>query len=85
VHAVAVSLRIPVAVSQIVFDAAVKAFESPGFVFFVLEAIVFVQAIIFLIVSLTKERLEVQLRLTATVDPLSGLPNRRALLEHFSS
>jgi diguanylate cyclase (GGDEF)-like protein len=81
VHAVAVSLRIPVAVSQIVSDAAVKAFESPGFVFFVSEAIVFVQAIIFLIVSLTKERLEVQLRLTATVDPLSGLPNRRALLD----
>ena len=49
--------------------------------FFLVEAIAFVQAVVFLLVSLTKERLEVQLRWTAMVDPLSGLPNRLALLD----
>ncbi|MDP2356229.1 MAG: GGDEF domain-containing protein [Beijerinckiaceae bacterium] len=81
VHAVVSSLRIPVAVSQIVSDATVEAYASTTFVFFMIEAIAFVQALVFLLVSLTKERLEVQLRWTATIDPLSGLPNRRALLD----
>ena len=84
VHAFVASLRVPVAFSQIVSDASVKAYEGPAFVFFMVEAIVFVQAIVFLLVSLTKERLEVQLRLNATIDPLSGLPNRRALLDSGS-
>lgn len=82
VHAAVASLRIPVAISQIVSDAPVKAYQSPAFVLFMLEAIAFVQALVFLLVSLTKDRLELQLRLTATIDPLSGLPNRRALLDN---
>ena len=81
VHAIVASLRIPFAISQIVVDAPIEAYQSPAFVFFIVEAIAFVQAFIFLLVSLTKERLELQLRLAATIDPLSGLPNRRALLE----
>ena len=81
VHAMVASLRVPVAFSQIASDATTKAYDGPAFVFFMLEAIVFVQAIVFLLVSLTKERLEFRLRCTAMIDPLSELPNRRALLD----
>ena len=46
-----------------------------------LEAAVFIQVIAFLMVSLTKERVESRLRAAALTDSLTGLGNRRAFFE----
>jgi diguanylate cyclase (GGDEF)-like protein len=46
-----------------------------------LEALVAIQLVAFLMVSLTKERVESQLREAALCDPLTGLGNRRAFFQ----
>ncbi len=46
-----------------------------------LETVIFIQVVAFLFVSLTKERVESQLRSAALTDPLTGLGNRRAFFE----
>jgi diguanylate cyclase (GGDEF)-like protein len=79
VHAAAISLRVPLALSEM--NAAAQAFRSAWFGPVALESIVFVQVIAVLVVSLTKERVEQQLRDAARTDALTGLANRRALLE----
>jgi diguanylate cyclase (GGDEF)-like protein len=78
-HAVATSLRVPIALSEMA--AATQAYRSVWFGPVALESIVFVQVIGVLLVSLTKERLEARLRDAARTDALTGLANRRALLE----
>jgi len=82
-HAVAVLARIPVAIADMSDPAA--PFERPWFGPVALEAIVFAQMGAFLIVALTKSRVEAQLRSAALTDPLTGLPNRRAMFERGTS
>jgi diguanylate cyclase (GGDEF)-like protein len=78
VHSAMVVLRIPLVIAEMGKRPTVP-FTSPSFDLMALEALIFAQAIAFLVVSLTKERLEAQLRTAALTDPLTGLSNRRAL------
>ena len=78
-HAVAVSVRIPVALAGA--PGSALDFTSPWFTPMALEAIVFVQIVALLLLSLTKERAEARLSKIALTDPLTGLANRRAFFD----
>ena len=79
VHAVFVALRIPLTLA--VADDLPGVYQAAWFGMAALEAIVFSQVIAVLMVSLTKERVEKRLNAAALTDALTGLANRRALLE----
>jgi diguanylate cyclase (GGDEF)-like protein len=79
VHGIAVTLRIPVGIWA--NDPASAPLRGVFVTPIALEAVVFIQVFAFLLVSLAKERVEAQLRVTALTDALTGLPNRRALLD----
>ena len=76
IHAIVVLLRIPAAFSEAALSPA--DFGGKWFAPMALEALVFVQALALLMVSLTKERAEARLRTIALTDALTGLANRRA-------
>ncbi|MFM9861597.1 GGDEF domain-containing protein [Pseudoxanthobacter sp. M-2] len=79
VHAVFVALRIPLTLTTV--DDLPGVYQAAWFGMAALEAIVFSQVIAVLMVSLTKERVEKRLNAAALTDALTGLANRRALLE----
>jgi diguanylate cyclase (GGDEF)-like protein len=79
VHAVFVVLRIPLTLTTA--DDLPGVYQAAWFGMAALEAIVFSQVIAVLMVSLAKERVERRLNAAALTDALTGLANRRALLE----
>jgi diguanylate cyclase (GGDEF)-like protein len=79
VHAVFVALRIPLALATP--GDLPGVYQATWFGPAALETIVFAQVIAVLVVSLTKERVERRLNVAALTDALTGLANRRALLE----
>jgi diguanylate cyclase (GGDEF)-like protein len=85
VHAVALLARIPVVVIGYVNGGIAVPFEDPSFSWFAIESAVFVYALAVLMVALVKERIETGLRAAALTDPLTGLPNRRALFDRANS
>ncbi len=80
VHSAMLLVRIPLAMSEM-HHHPVVAFASLSFDLMAIEAMIFAQSIAFLFISLTKERVEAQLRHAALTDSLTGLSNRRALFE----
>lgn len=80
VHAGFIILRIPLALDTP--GELPGIYQAQWFAPVALEAIVFAQVIAVLMVSLTKERVEKRLNAAALTDALTGLANRRALLEH---
>ncbi|MCW5718860.1 MAG: GGDEF domain-containing protein [Bauldia sp.] len=85
VHAAAVLCRIPIAVIGYVNGGIAVPFEDPSFSWFAIESSIFVYALAVLMVTLVKERIETRLRAAALTDPLTGLPNRRALFDRANS
>jgi diguanylate cyclase (GGDEF)-like protein len=79
VHSVIVLLRIPFVLLW--HSTAASSFDTVWFGPAALEGVIFIQVIAFLMVSLTKERLEARLRAAALTDSLTGLGNRRAFVE----
>ena len=79
VHVGFVLMRIPFVLTD---DVAGISFSGAGwFGFAALEALIVIQLVAFLMVSLTKERVESRLRDAAHTDALTGLGNRRAFFE----
>jgi diguanylate cyclase (GGDEF)-like protein len=79
-HAAIVLMRIPVVVLD--DGAGIAGFAlTPWFGIATLEAMIFIQVMAFLMVSLVKERVESRLRTAALTDSLTGLANRRAFFE----
>jgi diguanylate cyclase (GGDEF)-like protein len=79
VHAIFVFLRVPLILSD--GHTGVSMTDAGWFGLSMLEAVVFIQVSSFLMVSLTKERVEEKLRNAAHTDQLTGLGNRRAFFE----
>ena len=79
VHGMFVLFRIPLILTDDVHGILVGT--AGWFGFATLEAVVFIQLSAFLMVSLTKERVERRLRDVAHTDQLTGLGNRRAFFE----
>ena len=72
-----VLVRIPAVILEVTPDTRYFA-DSSWFAFSMLESAIFVQIMSFLMISLTKERVESRLSDAALTDPLTGLGNRRA-------
>lgn len=79
VHTAAVLLRIPVAFFEV--DTISLNFDNRWFAPMAIETLIFMQVLALLLLSLTKERAEANLRQAALTDPLTGLANRRAFFE----
>jgi diguanylate cyclase (GGDEF)-like protein len=57
------------------------AFESVWLTALSLEALLFTISISFILLAMAKERIELQHRADALIDPLTGIGNRRAIIE----
>ncbi|MGU3494391.1 GGDEF domain-containing protein [Xanthobacteraceae bacterium A53D] len=79
VHGVFVLLRVPV-ILELVPDG-MAPMQSQWMGVALIEPMVMVQMTAILLIALTKERLEMRLRLAAQTDALTGLYNRRAFFE----
>lgn len=67
--------------------AQTQVFESVWMTVLSFEALLFTIAIAFILLAMAKERIEYLHRTAALLDPLTGIPNRRAFLEgcnHFT-
>jgi diguanylate cyclase (GGDEF)-like protein len=76
---VALSLRLP-AVTLAPLTATHDFFRSPSFAVMAFGTVLFTITFAFLLLSMTKERGELRHKTAASVDPLTGLANRRAFL-----
>jgi diguanylate cyclase (GGDEF)-like protein len=81
-YAASLIARIPVTLSPL-FDAG-SAMEGISLALIALGTLLFSVVVSFLLLNMTKERTELQHKINATVDPLSGVANRRAFLDGAS-
>lgn len=82
-HGFAILLRLPFIFTD--GEPGISLSGTDWFGWATLEAVVFIQLTAFLMVTLTKERVEAQLRDAADTDALTGLANRRAFFERAAS
>ncbi|MCC6779732.1 MAG: GGDEF domain-containing protein [Hyphomicrobiales bacterium] len=72
--------RIPATYVSPFLDAG-QLLDGPVFALLAFAGLLFTLVMSFLLLNLTKERTELQHKINASVDPLSGVANRRAFLE----
>lgn len=78
-HAVLFPIRAPLALSlPLPFGSAPGSFWSTILIF---APMFYALTLVFLLTALTKERAELHHRQAATIDPLTGIPNRRGFYE----
>jgi diguanylate cyclase (GGDEF)-like protein len=79
-HGALFLLRTPLS-TIVPWAAQTQVFESVWMTVLSFEALLFTIAIAFILLAMAKERTEYLHRTAALIDPLTGIPNRRAFLE----
>lgn len=79
-HAVFFPIRIPTVMS-LSFPLGMPAAHNGFTSLLIFTPLLYAFALVFLLMALTKERAELRQRYAATIDPLTGIPNRRGFSE----
>ena len=79
-HVVLFPIRAPYLMSM-PFPLASPSFGTQSSSLLLFAPLLYAFALVFLLMALTKERAESNQRYAATIDPLTGIPNRRGLCE----
>ncbi len=79
-HGALFLLRTPLS-AVLPWAAQAQVFESVWMTVLSFEALLFTIAIAFILLAMAKERTEYRHRTASLIDPLTGIPNRRAFLE----
>ncbi|HWK87474.1 MAG TPA: GGDEF domain-containing protein [Xanthobacteraceae bacterium] len=80
-HACLFMLRIPIALSVGVSGEHSSILNSSWLPILLLESLLYVIAFAFIMMAMSKERLELKQKLASLIDPLTGIANRRAFFE----
>lgn len=80
-HACLFMLRIPIALSVGVSGEHSSILDSSWLPILLLESLLYVIAFAFIMMAMSKERLELKQKLASLIDPLTGIANRRAFFE----
>jgi len=78
-HTVVLSGRMVIVMTTPITSHA-DLFRSPIFAIMAFGTVLYTIAFAFLLLSMSKERTEMRHRIAALIDPLTGLPNRRAFM-----
>jgi diguanylate cyclase (GGDEF)-like protein len=79
-HAILFPIRAP-AILSLPFPLGAAPARSDVFALLIFIPLLYAFALVFLLMALTKERAESKQRRAATIDPLTGIPNRRGFCE----
>ena len=81
-YAAALLARIPaILLSPVLAEQSLMS--SVSFALLAFGTLLFTVVLAFLLLNMTKERTELQHKIASLIDPLSGVPNRRAFLDGF--
>ncbi len=80
-HSCLFMLRIPLALSMGGENGMVLSFGGGWLPIILLESLLYVIAFAFIMMAMSKERLELKQKLASLIDPLTGLANRRAFFD----
>ena len=80
-HACLFMLRIPIALSVGSGGEQTSILDSAWLPILLLESLLYVIAFAFIMMAMSKERLELKQKLAALIDPLTGIANRRAFFD----
>jgi diguanylate cyclase (GGDEF)-like protein len=80
-HACLFLLRIPFALAAASHGESVPVWENSWFPILLLESLLYVIAFAFIMMAMSKERLELKHKLASLIDPLTGIANRRAFFD----
>jgi diguanylate cyclase (GGDEF)-like protein len=80
-HACLFMLRIPFALAATAHGQSVPVWENSWFPILLLESLLYVIAFAFIMMAMSKERLELKQKLASLIDPLTGIANRRAFFD----
>jgi diguanylate cyclase (GGDEF)-like protein len=80
-HACLFMLRIPVALAATSHGGDTPFWENSWMPILLLESLLYVIAFAFIMMAMSKERLELKHKLASLIDPLTGIANRRAFFD----
>jgi len=80
-HACLFMLRIPLALSLGGENGNILSLGGGWLPIILLESLLYVIAFAFIMMAMSKERLELKQKLASLIDPLTGIPNRRAFFD----
>lgn len=80
-HACLFLLRIPFALGAASHGESIPIWENSWFPILLLESLLYVIAFAFIMMAMSKERLELKHKLASLIDPLTGIANRRAFFD----